>query len=142
MKFMTSAEATTSKVASAKGSACASATRKSLAVPPADGSRGRSARLRVDGEHRRGRARIDHQLGENASAAADFEPARARRRCHPIKEDGRDGTAPASHEALVGGAVVEAVRSSAIGYRRGVRHIGDIARRHSGLIPIALPASR
>ena len=78
---MTSAEATTSKEASGKGSACAFASSELCPLSDRLAPCVLDLRFRwVHGEHRRGRARVEDQLRENASAAADVEPARIRRR--------------------------------------------------------------
>jgi hypothetical protein len=55
---------------------------------------------------------IQHHSGEHAGAASDIEPGLARRRGQPVQERCGGGAAPASHEALVGLAIVEAVGHS------------------------------
>src|ERR1700716_2590064 len=124
MKLITSAEATTSKVPSENGSACASATRKSArlatgcrrgdascaraggaAAPRAGG--GGVAQGGVGPRPARGGGVFDDGGRNRAGPAADVEPRRLPGRGEPVEEHRAHGAAPAPHELIVGGAVVE-----------------------------------
>src|SRR5215218_7975078 len=65
--------------------------------------------LRINSNDRRRRAYLGDQFSEAAAAATNVEPLCARRRRNPVKEHLADTTAPAAHEALIGGSVVESI---------------------------------